>query len=60
VLPYTFTSDFALEGGEVVFRRKLVVDTASPVCPPASYDALQALAREIAFEYDAALGYAPR
>lgn len=60
VLPYTFTSDYALEGGEVVIRRKLVVDTASPVCPPASNAALQALAREIAFEYDAALGYAPR
>lgn len=60
-LPYTFTSDHALEGeGEVVIRRKLVVDTASPVCPPASNAALQALAREIAFEYDAALSYAPR
>ncbi|MFT3760105.1 DUF3857 domain-containing transglutaminase family protein [Thauera sp.] len=60
-LPYIFTSNYALEGkGEVVIRRKLVVETASPVCPPASNAALQALAREIAFEYDAALSYAPR
>ncbi|ENO86516.1 hypothetical protein [Thauera linaloolentis] len=50
VLPYTFTSDYRLEGNEVVIRRKLV----------SSNPALQALLREIALEYDTVLSYAPR
>lgn len=60
-LPYVFTSDYALAGeDEVIVRRTLVVNTVSSTCPPSSHTALQALAREIALEYDTALNYVPR
>ncbi|MFT3760111.1 DUF3857 domain-containing protein [Thauera sp.] len=59
-LPYTFTSDYRLEGNEVVIQRKLVVAPASRSCPPSSNTALQALLREIALEYDTLLRYTPR
>lgn len=59
-LPYTFTSDYRLEGNEVVIQRKLLMAPASRSCPPSSNAALQALLREIALEYDTVLSYTPR